>query len=339
MLVPFTRLISGILMLLPATVLFGPETVASEWRVEHVAGAKVSAINQSGDTVHVLTQKGWHRAKSCTASICLEPSGKPQHRKAPKSGLPDGRIATGGGRGLVRAWFAGPTQRYGHGVLGDAVEAGALIAESKSGSRHVFRLPQSAVFEDITPRLADLDNDGRSEIVAIRAFLDAGGALGVYGLKGGKLGEIARTAPVGRPNRWLNVAGIADFDGDGIRDIAIVVTPHIGGTLEFWSLRKDRLVKLASQHGFSNHAIGSRNLDLSAAADVDDDGVADLALPDASRRALRIVKLSDGKVVSVASVRMPSTIVENIAHVAGPKGPVFLLGLGDGSLVTVSRKP
>lgn len=332
------RLLFGILLFLPGITLSAPES-AADWRFERISGVTVSAIRQGGDSAHVLTQIGWHRATSCAASICLAPSDEPPRSATPKGGLPDGGIASGNGPGLVRAWFAEPTRRYGHGVLGDAVEAGALIAESQTGERHVFQMPQNAVFEDLTPRLADLDNDGRAEVIAIRAFLNAGGALGVYGLKDGKLGEIARTAPIGRPNRWLNVAGIADFDGDGIRDIAIVVTPHIGGTLEFWSLRQDRLVKLASQHGFSNHAIGSRNLDLSAVADVDGDGIAELALPDASRRALRVVKIRNGKVISLASIRMPAAIVENMARVAGPRGPVFLLGLSDGSLVAVSRTP
>ncbi len=333
-------------LLLPCHLLFlaafttsGPVAVAGEWRIERISDVRTSAIRHGRGGPFVRTDKGWHRATSCAETVCLERSGKPPRRAAPKDGLPDGEVASGSGRGLVRAWFAEPTRRYGHGVLGDAVEAGALIAESASGDRHVFRLPESAVFEDITPRLADLDNDGRAEVVAIRAFRDAGGSLGVYGLQGGKLREIARTAPIGRANRWLNVAGIADFDGDGTRDVAIVVTPHIGGTLEFWSLRKNRLVKLASQFGFSNHAIGSRNLNLSAVADVDGDGdgIADLAVPDASRRALQIVKIREGKVVTLASIRMPAMIAENMARMAGPDGPVFLLGLSDGSLVAVSR--
>ena len=30
----------------------------------------------------------------------------------------------------------------------------------------------------------------------------------------------AETPPTGSPNTWLNPAGIADFDGDGMADIA-----------------------------------------------------------------------------------------------------------------------
>ncbi len=205
--------------------------------------------------------------------------------------LPDGGVAEAAGLGAVRAWYGRPTTRYEHGVLGDAIEAGSLIAVDDAGRRDELVLPQAHVFEDITPRLADLDGDGRNEVIAIRTGVSAGAAVAIYQMLDGQLVERTATAPLGRPNLWLSVAGIADFLGDGRRQIAIVKTPHIGGTLEILALRGDALVSLyPPQPGYSTHIIGSRILSLAGAGDLNGDGAAELALPDQSRRRLIVLR-------------------------------------------------
>ena len=86
--------------------------------------------------------------------------------------LPDGRIASRavGERGDIdQAWYAAPTTRYRHGVLGDRIEAGALVVISATGEARWLTLPSHEVFEDITPRLADLDRDGTTEVITILA--------------------------------------------------------------------------------------------------------------------------------------------------------------------------
>ena len=51
------------------------------------------------------------------------------------NGLPDGKIATGQKNGTIqKAWYSHPTKRYGHGILGDNIEAGGLVAVTKNGS-------------------------------------------------------------------------------------------------------------------------------------------------------------------------------------------------------------
>ena len=47
------------------------------------------------------------------------------------------------------------------------------------------------VFEDRTPRVVDLDGDGANEVVAIRSSLSEGGGVAVYGLREGRLAELA----------------------------------------------------------------------------------------------------------------------------------------------------
>ena len=162
-------------------------------------------------------------------------------------------VATAEGGDIAEAWYGGPTRRYGHAILGDAVEAGALVARTVGGAIVTLWLPATEVFEDRTPRLADLDGDGRTEIVTIRSSLTKGAAVTVYGLEGGALKQRATTDFIGRSNRWLNIAAIADLDGTPGLEIAHVRTPHIGGTLIVHGYRDGALVRIAALDGFSNH--------------------------------------------------------------------------------------
>ena len=181
---------------------------------------------------------------------------------------------------LTTAWYSCATQRYRHGVLGDDIEGGCLIATSADGKQHELQLSDQYVFEDVTPRLADMDGDGLADIVTVRSDRSEGAALVIYGLRDGQLKEIAATPPIGLSNRWLAPAGIADFNDDGRNDIAYVQTPHIGGILRFWSITNDGFIELGKQRGFSNHSIGATRVSISRVDDFNGDGVADIALPD-----------------------------------------------------------
>ncbi len=78
--------------------------------------------------------------------------------------LPDGEVTRSGG---MVAYLVDPTTRYGHGVLGDAIEAGGFVVE-RDRQRLLFRLGPDAVFEDRRVRLADLDGDGQPEAILVR---------------------------------------------------------------------------------------------------------------------------------------------------------------------------
>ena len=81
---------------------------------------------------------------------------------------------------------------------------------------------------------------------------------------------VRRTGPaIGRGNRWRHQIAVAPFGPNGERELVDVLTPHIGGVVEFYRMVGDRIEIVATVPGFTSHVIGSRNLDLALAADAD----------------------------------------------------------------------
>jgi hypothetical protein len=238
---------------------------------------------------------------------------------------------------ITAAWYAQPTGRYRHGVLGDAIEGGALSAKLKDGRTVTLRLPETEVFEDIAPRVIDLDLDGRSEIVTIVSTLTGGAAIAVFGMAGDGLVKKASTPHLGKPNRWMNVAGIGRFTADRLQTIAFVATPHIGGKLGFLRYVQGSLSLIAAESGYSNHVIGSPELRLSASADIDGDGNLELALPSNDRKTLRIMGFTPNGLKEVGSAELRSAIDKAIAIEGEGEKTAFVVGLEDGSVWRVSR--
>ena len=144
----------------------------------------------------------------------------------------------------------------------------------------------------------------------------------------------AATAPIGQPNHWLSIAGIADYSGNGRPDIALVKTPHTGGVLEFLSFDRRQLRPLGRPlKGFSNHVFGSLEASLSASATVNSDRIHDLVLPGEDRRLLKIVTAAGGSPRVIVEVPLDGAIVTAIGVLDA--GSVFVMGLEDGRLVQV----
>ena len=166
----------------------------------------------------------------------------------------------GSDREILSARYDAPTTRYAHGVLGDAVEWGALVLKVDTcpacallkAKTIRITLPDTRVFEDLEPRLVDLDNDGRPEVIVVESDFRLGAALAVYD----ETGKIAQTPHIGRTNRWLAPLGAADLDGDGKIELAYIDRPHLAKTLRIWRFDNGKLVHLADRAGLTNHKIG-----------------------------------------------------------------------------------
>ncbi len=177
-----------------------------------------------------------------------------------------------GGDARLRAWYDGPTTRYAHGVLGDAIEATELHAYTPEPAApcatQSLTLPPELVFEDTAPRLADLDGDGRLEIITVQSHQRLGAQLAIYGFAddGQTLRQIAATPFIGRSNRWLAPLGAADLDGDGAMEIAYIDRPHLARTLRVWRYlpgnagQAAHLVEVANAQGLTNHRIGDPSI-------------------------------------------------------------------------------
>lgn len=160
---------------------------------------------------------------------------------------------------VTDARFADPTDRYAHGILGDAIEWGALeIDVFQDGKTTTLRidLPQDHVFEDVTPRLWDVTGDDTPEVVVVETDVYQGAALAIYG-PAGKLDE---TPHIGQRNRWLAPIGAADLDGDGVIELAYIDRPHLAKTLRVWRFENGALHHAASAGGLTNHRIGERDI-------------------------------------------------------------------------------
>jgi hypothetical protein len=201
--------------------------------------------------------------------------------------------------GIVAARLVLPTDRYDHAVLGDALEWGGLRLTLEGGAEVTITLPPERVFEDVEARLADLDGDGRAEVVVVETDLRQGASLAVYDAGGRR----AATAFIGQTHRWLAPAGIGDFDGNGEVEIAYVDRPHLLRDVVFVALQGGTLVELARAPGFTNHRIGDSRISGGVLRGCTGGDVLVLADPD--WRALSRLQHRDGAVIATPAGPVP----------------------------------
>jgi hypothetical protein len=115
--------------------------------------------------------------------------------------------------------------------------------------------------------------------------------------------------------------------------LASVLTPHIGGVVEFYQMRGDKLEIVAQVPGYSSHAIGSPNLDMGLAGDLDGDGRIELLVPDQAQEALGAIRRNSEGAETVWSIPIGGRLSSNLAAVAFPNGDLAVgVGREDGVL-------
>lgn len=270
------------------------------------------------------------------------PSGEgPTLGEAPRDALPGSRVQTAG---PLTVHLAGPTTTYLHGALGAGGEARELVVSERQPvvmGGGVQKVPvertrveagPEAVFEDREPRLADLD--GGAKILVIKSYQTKGSALAVVAKGDGGWRVVAETPPIGQPQRWLNPAAVAAFEGDGKPTIALVRTPHVEGVLQLWAYDAGKLVLRHEARGYSNHAFGSSAQDLAAAVDLDGDGIPELAIPTLDRGSLALVSLKGG-IKELRRIPLPAKAAMGVAALGAGPTTHILVGLEDGRVVDV----
>lgn len=239
--------------------------------------------------------------------------------------LPDARILSDEtGRLLL---LSGPTSKYDHGVVGDELEATSITLIDtipEPGVITIIPVPDGQVIEGIAPIWADLNNDGVREIIVTLSDGLQGAQIVVYGENGTR---IALGDAVGLGYRWRHQIAVAPFGPNGEWEVADVLTPHIGGVVEFFQLNGDRLSKTAQVEGYTSHVIRSRNLDMAAAGDFDGDGHVELLLPNQVFTQLGAIRRNTGGAEVVWSLALDGQMNTNLGAVTLNTGAI-ILGVG-----------
>jgi len=209
--------------------------------------------------------------------------------RLPINALTDGRILVDENNRLLI--LTQPTNRYDHGILGDGLEAsGITLIETEPELRVIITIPIEPpdVIEGLSPIWADIDNDGLRDVVITLSNNQSGSRIAAYREDGILLAE---SLPIGLGHRWRHQIAVAEFEANMPPLLADVRTPHIGGIVEFLQYNNGKLDIVKEIRGFSSHSIGSRNLDSAIAGDFNNDGNAELLVPDQPHANLGIISI------------------------------------------------
>ena len=235
-----------------------------------------AALVGSSKTLAYINQQG---------DLAVESSGSPV--SLPVDALLDARIVSDTQNRV--AILSGPTDIYQHGVLGDRIEASSITLVSTYPTPKILKvilIPKPWVIEGIAPIWADLNGDGKRELIVTLSSQTDGGKIAVFSETGTL---IAEGPGIGRGFRWRNQMAIAPYGPDGELELSAVLTPHIGGTVEFYRWKENRLEIVASIPGFTSHVIRSRNLDLNVSGDFLGTGQTTLLIPNNQRNTLSAI--------------------------------------------------
>lgn len=247
--------------------------------------------------------------------------------RASVDALPDGDVLVDEqGRILV---LTGPTERYAHGILGDIVEASGFVvlAPPDLGVVGTGAVAAPAAIEGRRAIWTDMDGNGSREVQLTVSAPDVGARLIVMAEDGSIVSE---GEPVGRSNRWRHQIAFGRF-GE-IPGAVEVITPHIGGIVSFVEFSQT-LPSTANAQPFTSHQIGSRELDMAVALDIDGDGFLELVVPTQDRMSLVAIGLDDGAASIQWEAQLPAVITSNVAVGSRNGVSAIAVGTADGSVL------
>ena len=225
-----------------------------------------------------------------------------------------------------------PSSRYPHGIAGDQLEATEItLLETRPSLKAVTRIsiPGQRVVEGISLIWADLNGDGQREIFVTISDGEQSAQVVVYSESGDQL---AAGPAVGRGNRWRHQLAVAPFGSNGELELAEVLTPHIGGIAGFYRLEGDSLNLVAQRPGVTSHTIGSRNLDMGLAGDLDGHGQHELVVFDQSLVELMALRSTEDGIDGAWQTPVGGKAATNLPSVDLGGGITLGVGRDDGVL-------
>jgi hypothetical protein len=239
--------------------------------------------------------------------------------------------------GQVALYANATDQRYAHGIMGDQLEAAALLVlEARDSQIRVLAridLPGEDVYEGIAPFWADIDGDGVEDLVATVSNGSQGARLRAYIWDGAGFRQEIDGPAIGRGHRWRHQLTAGPFAPDGAIEIVAVRTPHLAAELEFFRYAGDSLQLAASLPGLTTHKIGSRNLDQTAAGDFNGDGWPEVLAMDMTRSAIVAAQRHESGANEIWRLDAGGEIVSNFAPVELLDGTLALaVGTDDNRL-------
>ena len=244
-------------------------------------------------------------------------------RRLSVNALPDARLLTNKAERVLL--LTGATTRYGHSVLGDTVEAGSITLIDVSNEPEVIRtisLPGESVVEGIAPIWTDITGDDVREIIVTLSDATSQGARVVVFSETGEI--VAEGPAIGRGYRWRHQISVAPFGPGGELELVDVLTPHLGGIVEFYRLEGKTLRVVAQVRGYTSHVIGSRNLDMAAAGDFDGDGRLEVLLPNQKLTELGAIRRTATGAEIAWSVPLGGRLRTNLAAITLPNGTLAI---------------
>ena len=245
--------------------------------------------------------------------------------------LPDARIISDGASRLIV--LTDPSDIYTHGVLGDQLEATSITIVELFPEPHVVRkipIANERVIEGIAPIWIDWNLDGELEIIVTLSDALEGAQLAVFNANGDMIGS---SSAIGQGYRWRHQIAVAPFGPNDEWELVDVLTPHIGGVIEFFQWQNNKLEKVAQLSGYTSHVIGTRNLDMATAGDFDSDGHVELILPNQELTELGAIQRTAQGAEVAWSLQIDGQISTNIGALNLANGKIALaIGRSDGTL-------
>ena len=254
--------------------------------------------------------------------------------KLPVVALPDARIVRSSNGTL--ATLSDPTLRYEHGVLGDAVEANSMTSirpRGDAGFESGSIAPASGgVFEQIAPFWFEIPGMDGELLAVTESTTEVATRVSVYSPDG----KLAAAGPfIGEPFKWRHLIAAGPFGPNGEMELVDTLTPHIGGTIEFYKPNFDNgsLDIVATRTGYTSHRIYTRNMDTARAGDLDGDGRWELLVPNDAYTELGAIRHEQNGARVAWTLPADGTIVTNLASATNSEGQAQIAaGRQDGVL-------